>query len=197
MLFAQRAPGLTMEPTLKNLQTQLHDLCALYSPKPFFLRRSLTHDCLWVSDLSRRVDARHLKLLAKALENQGFFIFFTEETQLLGIDLSREGYAALLQNFPILPPLLPANEFLHPAYALCRLLLSHPVPFEQQPLAPLREILKAVSAPEELTLLQRIPSLSQQCAQRLREKNPLPHAAGRVLAEWLITIPSFLPLLER
>ena len=184
-----------MKVSLEALQAQVYALCSEYSQERFFLRRALSHDCLWVSDIPRFANAGTLEVLRKALNNQGFFTCIAEKPRLLRIDLTKTKYAVFLKNFPILPPSFPEDEALHLAYGLCRLMLSHPAPFREQPLEPLREILKAVSSSKECRLSVRIPALSRQCAEWLREEKPLPHAAGRVLAQWLATL-SPLPFPE-
>jgi len=205
------------EPLLKNAQAQVYALLSAYSSRillhgsvnddptdnpiiipadklrpnshpRFFLRRSMRDDCLWVSDLPRHTEPNAAGNAADALRSNGFPCVLDGASQLLRIDLSLAGYKALLAPLPHAPPPLPANEALHPAYALCRLLLLHHAPLDRQPLEPLRGVLIAASQPNAVALLHQIPAWHEQSAARLRERKPLSHAAGRVLAEWLVSV---------
>lgn len=64
------------------------------------------------------------------------------ETGLWRLDWTAESWRERLDRLPIHPPALPRAEALHPAYALCRLLMMHPAPVERQPLEQVREIVK-------------------------------------------------------
>ena len=92
-------------------------------------------------------------------------------------------YAALLLGFAVVLCRLYLLA-LHPAYALCRLLMMHPAPVERQPLEQVREIVKlAAGAPGPL--LAAVPMLTGEAARRLRMGLPLAEGGGRVLADWI------------
>jgi len=182
--------------------------------KPFFLRRCKDDDHLFVSDLPRRTPHAALAVILLSLESSGFVGTIVPEENLLYIDATLARYESLLEDLPNATDtlVLPHDDALHPAYALCRLLLHHPAPLHQQPLAPLRRVLKWTQAepasslpadpaspwppatvsstaggmkPASTRLFVQIIRLHQECASRLRLRQPLPYAAGRVLAFWL------------
>ena len=99
------------------------------------------------------------------------------------LDWTAEAWRSRLEGLPAQPPPLPANEELHPAYALCRLLLMHPAPLERQPMEMVRRVLKLTA--QDGALKRAIPALHGLCAQRLRRGEALPSAAGGILAAWL------------
>lgn len=149
--------------------------------KECFLRDARSDDALWASDLPRHTDA--LSPVQERLLALQVSCRLDEAARLWYLDLTLEGYRALTDGMPTELPPMPDDDRLHPAYALCRLLLLHPAPLDQQPLAPLRRVLKLAGGEK---LLGAIPALHAECAARLREHAPLPHAAGRALAQWLL-----------
>lgn len=154
-----------------------------------FLYLSKSQDSLFISDAPRHMPAARLPLAMGLLEESGFHCRLLPRG-LLSLDPSLDQYRALLQSLPLLPPSLPKNNSLHPAYALCRLLLGHPTCLSLQPLAPLRQLLKAsrfmpYAKQASHPMLTGIPKLHSQCAAWLRQGMPLPQAAGQVLSAWL------------
>ena len=174
-----------MEPFLQKNQCRAYAILSAHGAARFFLRRSLGNHCLWVSDLPRYGAEDLWKAAATELHSQGFLCVLQPEARLLEIDLALEAYEKLLAPLPQNPPELPAHSAYHPAYALCRLLLLHPAPLKSQPMEPLRDILKAEAQGNPAVLSSRVPALHEQCAQWLRTGQPLPYAAGQVLAAWL------------
>lgn len=149
---------------------------------PCFVRLCMDHGALWVSDLPRRTD--RLAPALEALEALGIKNEPDPETGLWRLDWTAESWRERLDRLPIHPPALPRAEALHPAYALCRLLMMHPAPVERQPLGQVREIAKlAAGAPGPL--LAAVPVLTGEAARRLRMGLPLAEGGGRVLADWI------------
>lgn len=147
-----------------------------------FVRLCMDHGALWVSDLPRRTD--RLAPALEALEALGIKNEPDPETGLWRLDWTAESWRERLDRLPDRPPALPRDEALHPAYALCRLLLLHPAPVERQPMAQVREVAKlAAGAPGPL--LAAVPALAGEAARRLRMGMPLAEGAGRVLADWI------------
>lgn len=146
----------------------------------FFLRRDAGSGALWASDLPRRVSAPDAAERALA----GLGIRCRTVGGLWRLDWTEERFLAALKDCPTEPPPLPGDSGLHPAYALCRLMLFHPAPFPLQPLGPLRTALKLCEGPRA-GVLEAVGGLHAECAARLRRGEPLAHAAGRVLARWL------------
>ena len=184
-----------MLPCLQAAQEELYALLLRQAPAGFFLHRAKSTDCLWVSDLPRRISAVETEAVTALLTNHDFCCAASSAKGLLSVDFSIARYEVLLTAFPTVPPpifpLLSLAEY-HPAYALCRFLLLHPAPFSQQPLAPLREMLKVVCSADSKAVFHLIPRLHGECAQWLRAGAPLPSAAGQVLSSFLATqcIPS-------
>lgn len=150
-----------------------------------FIRRSRGDDALWASDLPRRLrDAEALRDAERRMNEAGALCRTDERACLWYIDLCGEKYAKLVGALPTEPPPIPRDDGLHAVYALCRLLLCHPAPLSEQPLAPLRAVLKRFDLPRaQMTALA--PELHGTCAERLRKHQALPSAAGGALALWL------------
>jgi len=198
------------KPLLEPLREECRALLSLPG-KPFFLRRCFGDGFLFVSDLPRRVSHEALMPVLLSLKSSGFAGIFVPNEALLYVDATLALYEALLGDLPGAPDALslPRDDALYPVYALCRLLLLHPTPLHQQPLGPLRWALKWAQAELDFTppapgpgplkaspsaggveatsarLPVQISRLHQQCAARLRLRQPLPCAAGQVLASWL------------
>ena len=161
---------------LLHLQEQAFRLLR-ESGQACFLRISKTEDCLWVTDLPRRTDS--LADVEHSLAELGLRCTLDPSSRLWHIDLTPAMYAAWSSHLPTTPPPFPADELLHEAYALCRLLLAHPAPLADQPLSPIRSILKWLAFPSHCPF----PSaLHGQCAALLRQGQPLPHLGGQLLA---------------
>ena len=168
------------------LATAQAEAYAALGGAPCFLRRDTDDGALFASDLPRRGDAATVVAALQALAARGFSARL--DGGLLRVDAGLSRYAALLSALPDAPPPLPADDALHPAYALCRLWLrAAPAPLERQPLAPLRCVLKRLTSPDELR--KQIPRLYDESAALLRARSPLPRAAGQALAEWLAPPP--------
>ena len=149
---------------------------------PCFVRLCMDHDALWVSDLPRRTE--RLNPALSALESLGLRCETDPATGLWRLDWTAEGWRERLERLPDCLPALPRDEALHPAYALCRLLMMHPAPVERQPLEQVREIVK-LAAGTPGPLLAAVPVLTGEAARRLRMGMPLAEGAGRVLADWI------------
>lgn len=153
---------------------------ALRSFGPCFLRACATSDALWVTDLGRRMpDAA---LAAEALEPLGIVVNPDEKTRLWKLDWTAARYQTLGDQLPRDLPPFPGDPALEEVYALCRLLLLHPAPFPEQPLEPVREILKLERAAAALPVIRRVHG---DCAAALRRGEPLPFLAGGLLCRWL------------
>lgn len=136
-------------------------------------------EALWVCDLPRRggdTPRTHSILSAHQV-----IVLPESQNGLWLLDWSPERYQGLAARLPRCAPAFPNSDALHPAYALCRLLLSHPFPLESQPLGPSREVMKLEGRPPE-QWNARLPRLHGQCAALLRQKAPLPTLAGGLLA---------------
>ena len=158
------------------------DAWAALDSAPCFLRRDARDDALFVSDLPRHADAASVEAARGTLVARGFHAWVEDE--LLRVDASLPRYEELLLGLPNQQPPFPEDDALHPAYALCRLWLrAAPAPLGRQPLEPLRCVLKRLGNTQELN--KRLPRLHGESAALLRAHAPLPHAAGRVLADWI------------
>ncbi|MEG1775925.1 MAG: hypothetical protein RR367_05440 [Clostridia bacterium] len=150
--------------------------------RPFFLRRAAEADALWVTDYPRYC-ANAEGALAALRARQ--IACVADADGLWRLDFTMERYAWLVRELtPATEPEMPSSNALHPAYALCRLLLLHPAPLCEQPLEPSRAMLK-LCAGDAAMLVREVPRLTEACAARLRTRQPLPHLSGLVLAEWL------------
>lgn len=146
-----------------------------------FVRVCRDDGALWVSDAPRLGMA--LSPFKARLEEQGVAVLPDALNGLWRLDWTLEMWQRRLEPLPHTPPPLPVDADLHPAYALCRLMLTHPSPLERQPMAMVRRVAK-LTAKEE-ALKRCVPALHGLCAQRLRKGEPLPSAAGAILAAWL------------
>ena len=168
---------------LAAAQRAVYEALRSAADAPCFVRLCLDHGALWVSDLPRRT-GRLVSAMA-ALDALGVRYETDSATGLWRLDWTAEGWRERLDQLPDRPPALPYNEALHPAYALCRLLLFHPAPVERQPMAQVREMAKlAAGAPGPL--LAAVPALTGEAARCLRMGLPLAEGAGRVLADWIV-----------
>lgn len=146
-----------------------------------FVRVCADDGALWVSDAPRLGAA--LSPLEAQLKKQGVVVLPDASKNLWRLDWTPEAWLNRLEILPHQPPPLPVEAELHPAYALCRLLLMHPAPLEDQPMEMVRRVLKLTA--KEKALKRAAPALQGLCAQRLRRGEPLPSAAGGILAGWL------------
>lgn len=167
---------------LAGAQRAIYETIRGAAGAPCFVRLCMDHSALWVIDLPRRTD--RLAPALSALEALGIRCDTDPATGLWRLDWTAEGWRERLKRLPDCLPALPRDEALHPAYALCRLLLLHPAPVERQPMAQVREMAKlAAGAPGPL--LAAVPALTGESARRLRMGLPLAEGGGRVLADWI------------
>lgn len=167
---------------LAGAQRAIYETIRGAAGAPCFVRLCMDHGALWVSDLPRRTD--RLAPALSALVALGIRCDTDPTTGLWRLDWTAEGWRERLERLPDCLPALPRDEALHPAYALCRLLLLHPAPVERQPMAQVREMAKlAAGAPGPL--LAAVPALTGEAARCLRMGLPLAEGAGRVLADWI------------
>lgn len=167
---------------LAGAQRAIYETIRGAAGAPCFVRLCMDHGALWVSDLPRRTD--RLAPALSALVALGIRCDTDPATGLWRLDWTAEGWRERLERLPDCLPALPRDEALHPAYALCRLLLLHPAPVERQPMAQVREVVKlAAGAPGPL--LAAVPALTGEAARCLRMGLPLAEGAGRVLADWI------------
>lgn len=168
---------------LAGAQRAIYETIRGAAGAPCFVRLCMDHGALWVSDLPRRTD--RLAPALSALVALGIRCDTDPATGLWRLDWTAEGWRERLERLPDCLPALPRDEALHPAYALCRLLLLHPAPVERQPMAQVREMAKlAAGAPGPL--LAAVPALTGEAARCLRMGLPLAEGAGRVLADWIV-----------
>ena len=147
-----------------------------------FVRICDTDQALWVSDLPRRMpDAAQL---SEKLSAQGFVCHLDENTRLWYIDWTAQRWEEMLSACPGSLPEFPLEECYHAAYALCRLWITHPSDLAPAAMPAVRRMLKLVQQPEE-ELLKSIASLHEEAAVQLRTGQPVAHAAGWILAQWL------------
>jgi hypothetical protein len=149
-----------------------------------FLRLYGPDTFVFVSDAPRRVTAEELAQIRHSMREKGFD---TQESEsgLLLIDLQSSRWDGLLNAFPRAGKLpLPKDDRLAQLFALHRLLRLHPSAFQNQPMEPVRAVMKQFGRKDGLPALA--PRLLEQCAQRLRRNEPLPSALADVLAYWLL-----------
>ena len=134
---------------LAGAQRAVYEALRAAADTPCFVRLCMDHGALWVSDLPRRTE--RLTPATAALDALGISCRTDPATVLWRLDWTAEGWRERLDRLPDRPPALPRDEALHPAYALCRLLLLHPAPVERQPMVQVREVAKlAAGAPGTL-----------------------------------------------
>lgn len=148
-----------------------------------FVRLCASDDALWVTDLPRRTES--VEAARKALDALGVRCMEDGAGGLWRLDWPPDGWRERLGALPAQPPPFPRDEALHPAYALCRLLLSHPAPLERQPMEQVRAVFKRASGAPE-ALLGLVSPLHGESARRLRAGEPVAHDAGRVLSDWIV-----------
>ena len=136
-----------------------------------FLRRD-QGEYLLISDYPRHGNAEEV---TRAIEQAGFTV--SVENGLARLDGTRETYKCLLRDCQE-PPLFEPHEESRYLYALAKRLCRAQTPWEQQPLAPLRLVLKCLDAGDWDTLEDKLPPM---IALLQREHQPLPSAAGILL----------------
>lgn len=167
---------------LQKAQEAIYQALRASGAEGSFLRLSRDDQALWVTDLPRRrVPLDEAEALLNALNVE---CALDERTGLWRLNWTLAGWMNALASLPTEPPALPKEDELHPAYALCRLLLFHPAPLERQPMERLCQMAKLAQGPRE-ALMRSLPACYGDAAARLRLGQPLPSAAGRILASWL------------
>ena len=148
----------------RQAQQELYALLQERSPG-LSLRRSRDFQSLWVA--FGRGEWPELPGIRAQRQSNGLWL----------LDFTREQWQKETVGLPqVAPPFFPEQE---EAYALCRLLLAHPAPLEEQPMEPLRQVYRFVSG--EATLA----GLREEAALCLRKGLPLASLAGGMLARWL------------
>ena len=145
---------------------------------PCMLRVCREDDCLFVTDFPGRFPERAGEKKT-ALEEAGFDV--RPSGRLWWIDPGRAMWDAFIESFPREELPDPMDVPL-PLYSLARRLTGKPVPAAIQPLVPLRILLKAADAGDAEKVIRLLPPVLSAC---LREKKPLPEAAGWVLCRAL------------
>lgn len=164
----------------KAAQSAVYQALQAHAKRPCFLRLCDQPSALWVTDFPRgNADAAPARDALDALD-----CICTESRGLWYIDWKRERWRRELERLPDPLPAFPAEEALHPAYALCRLWLAHPAQWEDQPMDMLRRTWQLTQKPRSV-LLKAVPSLLGESALRLREHQLLPSYGARILAQWL------------
>ena len=169
-------------PPLAKLREECQVLCNVGN-KPGHLRRCVGAGFLFVSDLPKHTSPEELREVMLSLGQADFICKYDKARELLFLDASLPRYECLLASLPKKPPPFPQDQQLHPLYALCSLLLLHPVPLAGQPIEPIRLVLKLTEGSVPC-LLHAVPAMHQECAVMLRQRMPVPYAAGQVLAAW-------------
>ena len=136
-----------------------------------FLRRD-QGDGLFISDYPRHGEEERV---TRAIESAGFTVSI--DNGLARIDGTRDTYEALLGNCQAFAVLKSSEENSY-LYALAQRLARTQTPWAQQPLAPIRLVLKCLDAEEFHTLEEKLPPM---IAFLQREHQPLPAAAGILL----------------
>ncbi len=136
-----------------------------------FLRRD-QGEYLLISDYPRHGEAEKV---TQAIEKAGFTV--SVENGLARLDGTWETYEALLRDWREPPAFVPKEESRY-LYALAKRLCRAETPWKQQPLAPLRLVLKCLDAGDWETLEDKLPPM---IALLQREHRPLPSAAGILL----------------
>lgn len=164
---------------MKKAREAVYEALCANGTRGCFLRLSRDDRALWVTDFPIRqketAEAEEaLRMMDVEWEPDG-------ASGLWRLNWTPAGWRRALAPLPKEPPPLPSEETLHPAYALCRLLLCHPAPLEVQPMERLCQMAKAAQGPME-ALTRMLPAFHSDAAKRLRMGQPLPFDAGRILA---------------
>ena len=142
-----------------------------------FLRRDRLGTALFVTDYCKRTT--DLSEAIAALTAAQFTV--SERNGLWQLDLTKDGWTAFIRSIPScpVPPLTDENL---PLYSLATRLTRHPVAAEVQPIAPIRLTLLCLDASDEKRLLRELPPMLADC---LKQKLPVPEAAGRLIAHYM------------
>ncbi len=151
-----------------------------FQNRPPFLRRAESDDYLLCSDAPRRLP--HPACAAQLFLKAGLPL--TEKDDLWFLDARAGDYAKLDSSLPEdMPEKLPEEKYMD-IWALCRMLSEHQNNAACQPLWAVRQALKALEAGDK-QVLALSNSLPPRLAVLLRNKEPLPSLAGKLLAQWL------------
>jgi len=167
---------------LKAEQQRLYDML----PKDVrcFVRVCDGDEALWVSDLPRRY-AGDLAPVENAWQEKGFSCSLDTAAMLWYVDLTPQRWNEVLMEYPAQLPPFPSQDRYHAAYALCRLWLAHPAIQLGGSLGMVRRVIKLVEK-QENAVLRAVSALHEEAACQLRRKEPCAHAAGCILARWLM-----------
>lgn len=165
---------------LKAEQQSLYEL--LHEDTRCFVRMCDDDRALWVSDLPRRIgnDFETSERLQKA----GFSVCYDAKNGLWYIDWTSETWQRFLAASPDFMPAFPSESEYHEIYALCRLWLLHPAPFDENQLPILRRIVKLTAQPK-VKMVRAARSLYEEASVQLRLGESVCSTGGRVLAFWL------------
>ncbi|MEA4999101.1 MAG: hypothetical protein VB087_06905 [Candidatus Limiplasma sp.] len=166
-----------------NLSHDVRFLAGLFQDKAFVKVANMA-EAMFVSDAPRRIGKDALWERCKILHNNGFFAWETPGCMLC-IDWSEDRWQQWMaekQAFGF-SARFPETDALWPAYMLGRLLAAHPSPLSKQPRAPLRVLLKNTN--HSAGLCSAAQRVHEECAQRLREGQPLPASGAGLLDQWL------------
>ena len=141
---------------------------------PCMLRVCREDDCLFVTDAPKRLsDAADAA--RTALQAVGWDV--RPVGGLWRLDLGEDRWRSFIHSVPREEGPDPMESSL-PLYSLAKRLTKAPVPAEDQPLLPLRVLLKALDSGKEEAVTRFFPPY---LAVLLREKKPMPEAAGWIL----------------
>lgn len=165
----------------KAAQSAVYQALRTHARRPCFLRLCDSPNALWVTDFPRgNTDTIPAMAALDALD-----CTCTERRGLWYIDWKPDRWWLELERLPNGLPAFPAEDELHPAYALCRLWLAHPSVWEEQPMDMLRHTWHLMQKPRSV-VLKGLPALHAESALRLRKHQPLPFYGARILAGWLM-----------
>lgn len=166
---------------LKSEQRRLYGL--LPAGARCFVRICADDRAMWVSDLPRRMP--ECEALKAELQREGFAVCADDEARLWYVDWTKQRWMDILSALPETVPPLPTLEKDHGVYALCRLWLAHPAPLAEETMPALRRVCKLTAdAPDQMR--RAVRALHEEAAVQLRCGKPVAHAAGWVLAAWLL-----------
>lgn len=153
-----------------DLKTPLRRLLGPDSMLRFYRRE----DWLFVSDAPRR-RPQQAEALVRSLEEDGWQVL--EAGGLFLIDPDRGRWLDLIRAVPG-EPLPQAQETSLPLYSMARRMTRAAVSAEDQPIAPLRLMVKAVGRKDGSAVLRLMPAM---LAELQRRRQPMPEAAGWML----------------
>ncbi|HNW86554.1 MAG TPA: hypothetical protein PLP25_09525 [Candidatus Limiplasma sp.] len=148
-----------------------------------FVKRSDDPAAFFISDAPRRFAADRLTQAEQALLQRGFTCAETPNA-LWRIDFTEARWQMLSERFgAVAPTAFPARESMHGVYALARLLRAHAAPWPAQPREMLRLMLQNWNQP--VAMETQAARWTGDCAQRLRDRLPLPSAGAGILFAYI------------